>query len=479
MVAAAVVVVVVVAWVATTELWNVASAPKDPAAAAKVDAIKTGLSTAAGAGGVFALLLAVRRQWHQELTAADVTIDATARRITELYTKAADQLGSDKAPVRLAGLYALERLAQVNPSQRTTIVQVMCAYLRMPYTPPGTTPEPGNTTEQRHEYRDLVQEREVRLTAQRILAEHLRPGYDFDHPATTFWPNTALDLTGATLIDFDLSGCHLTVGVFTRARFVGVTNFGYAEFASDAMFGGARFVGEGRFGGAKFRWTTDFAEAEFAGDAQFDRAEFDVNAGFSRAAFCGEAGFSGARFTGYTEFVEAEFTTNAGFSSAEFAGDAWFGGARFCGGIQFDGAEFAEDVRSTKMNSLRATRFEGATFGGDAWFNGAKFAGAARLLRTRSSARSGINTIAPDQDPLDGPAQGWARVDVPGLVTRSRVWPAGWMVQPSAGSLPDDHGEGQWGQLVYSQPDASTGTDEPVPATEDDIDPQGTPAPSE
>jgi hypothetical protein len=53
-------------------------------AAARVDAIKTGLSIGAGTGGVFAPLLAVRRQWHQELTATDATLDAEARRITEL-----------------------------------------------------------------------------------------------------------------------------------------------------------------------------------------------------------------------------------------------------------------------------------------------------------------------------------------------------------------------------------------------------------
>ncbi|MFI9388930.1 hypothetical protein [Kutzneria sp. NPDC052558] len=149
MVAAAAVVIAAVAWGATIGLWHVASAAKDPAAA-QVEAIKTGLSIAAGTGGVFALLLAVRRQWHQEVsTAADsehkervaaaTEADATARRITELYTKAADQLGSGKAPVRLAGLYALERLAQDNPRQRPTIVQVLCAYLRMPYLPPDTS----------------------------------------------------------------------------------------------------------------------------------------------------------------------------------------------------------------------------------------------------------------------------------------------------------------------------------------------------
>jgi hypothetical protein len=69
MVVAAAVVVAAVAWSATTGLLQVASAAKDPAAA-QVEAIKTGLSIAAGTGGVFALLLAVRRQWHQEVSAA-------------------------------------------------------------------------------------------------------------------------------------------------------------------------------------------------------------------------------------------------------------------------------------------------------------------------------------------------------------------------------------------------------------------------
>ena len=106
----------------------------------QIDAIRTGLSAAVGTGGAFALLLAFRRQRSTEVSAVHTITDATERRVTELYTKAADQLGSDKAPVRLAGLYALERLAQDNPGQRQTIVNVICAYLQMPYTPAGAHP---------------------------------------------------------------------------------------------------------------------------------------------------------------------------------------------------------------------------------------------------------------------------------------------------------------------------------------------------
>ncbi|WP_336215879.1 hypothetical protein [Nonomuraea sp. LPB2021202275-12-8] len=49
------------------------------------------------------LMLAVRLQRHKELA---TTHDAAERRVTELYTKAAEQLGNAPAPVRLAGLYA-------------------------------------------------------------------------------------------------------------------------------------------------------------------------------------------------------------------------------------------------------------------------------------------------------------------------------------------------------------------------------------
>ncbi len=83
---------------------------------------------------------------HQERVAAAAETDAEARRITELYTRAADQLGSSQAPVRLADLYALERLAQSSPGRLQTIVHVVCAFLRMPFTVPTGMAEPRAAT---------------------------------------------------------------------------------------------------------------------------------------------------------------------------------------------------------------------------------------------------------------------------------------------------------------------------------------------
>jgi hypothetical protein len=126
----------VVAGITWAAVWGLQSAiPADSGTALqraqlRVETIRTGLSVGAGVGAAVALLLALRRQQATEY-------DAGEKRVTELYVRAAEQLGSDKAPVRLAGLYALERLAQDNPVHRQSIVEVICAYLRMPYTPPA------------------------------------------------------------------------------------------------------------------------------------------------------------------------------------------------------------------------------------------------------------------------------------------------------------------------------------------------------
>jgi hypothetical protein len=133
----------------------------------QLDVIRTAGTLVVGTGGAVALLLTARRQRYTELALVHTDRDATERRITELYTKAADQLGSEKAPVRLAGLHALERLAQNTPEQRQTIVDVICAYLRMPYTPPDEQlPAEDAPAEAHTRYENRRQEQQVRLTAQ-------------------------------------------------------------------------------------------------------------------------------------------------------------------------------------------------------------------------------------------------------------------------------------------------------------------------
>ena len=52
------------------------------------------------------------------------------RRITESFSKAIEQLGSDKLEVRLGGIYALERISQESPQDHWTVMENLTAFVR-------------------------------------------------------------------------------------------------------------------------------------------------------------------------------------------------------------------------------------------------------------------------------------------------------------------------------------------------------------
>jgi Pentapeptide repeats (9 copies) len=285
------------------------AAPGTDRANARLDAVRTGLAAGGGAAAAVGLLLAFRRQYHQEVSTLLVDRDATERRITELYAKAAEELGSDKAPVRLAGLYALERLAQENPRHRQTAINLVCAYLRLPFEPPARAGKPqrratrlaGKASGSSVEV-GLEQELLVRLAAQKIISDHLFT-YEQDvkwpresaPTASSFWPGLEIDLSGAVLLDFTMQG-KVEVATFTGTRFIGGANFAHAEFDGHAYFDNSRFEGgPGHFYGAWFGLRAVFSQADF-GDKQ--------------------AVFDGATFVGMTFFGEAKFKGGVSFGNA-------------------------------------------------------------------------------------------------------------------------------------------------------------------
>jgi Pentapeptide repeats (9 copies) len=197
-----------------------------------------------------------------------------ARTLNERFATAAEQLGSDKPPaVRLTGVYAMAGLADDWPEHRQTCVDVLCAYLRLPYDPdPGDEADPA----ERAAYRA---NREVRYTVIRLIGAHLRDG-------------VAVSWQG---LNFDFTGVVFDGGSFSSARFSG---------------------GE-----------VSFRQAEFSGgDVSFRQAEISGGTvSFYAARFCGgTVDFSGARFSG----GEVSFRRGV-FSS----GTVEFEAARFCGGI--------------------------------------------------------------------------------------------------------------------------------------------------
>src|SRR5690606_17312252 len=214
-----------------------------------LEAIRTALTITAGVGAMATLLLALRKQSINERAQWFTEHDAQEQRITELYVAAVEQLGSERAAVRLGGLYALERLGDNNPHLRQTVVDVICAYLRMPFDPPAEILRANSEKSPHHLARDADipepdrqaerhEELQVRLTAQRLLETHLRAPAGFEEPHT-YWrgpdgQRMNLDLTGATLVGFRLPNCQLGTADFNRAQFHGHADLIGAQFQGNA-----------------------------------------------------------------------------------------------------------------------------------------------------------------------------------------------------------------------------------------------------
>ena len=255
------------------------------------------------------------------------------------YTAAIEQLSSDKASIRLGGVYTLVGLVdewladektipnlEERHKEGQVIINNLCAYIRSPfliaehaeqldkpYTKDLQKDFDGYAekfdTDKRAFTRDkaaLEEERQIRLSIIQEIRERLGK-----NNKTGPWS------------DFDYD--------FSSTVFFYPTNFSDSLFGASSIFSRATFTDNASFFGATF---TDYAD--------FRGAVFTDNSHFSGAEFTGYANFSGAEFTGSTHFSEAEFTDNASFSGAEFTGDADFSQAKFTKKANFFEATFEE-----------------------------------------------------------------------------------------------------------------------------------------
>jgi len=293
-------------------------------------------ASVAGAGALVALVVAYRRQRVGE----DAASHERTRVFNERFTAIATQLGDKEPAVRLAGVHAMAGLADDWKENRQTCIDVLCAYLRLPYDPdPGEDAAPAD----RAAYQA---NREVRHTIIRLIVTHLRPD------VAVSWEGLDLDFTGAVFDGGDFTGARFSGGTvrFNSASFSdGHVNFDSAEFCgAHVIFDYAEFSG-GRvdFRRAKFSGgSVDFEVAEFSGgEVTFFRVEFSggrVNFG-SAKFYGGRVAFQGAEFSaGEVGFWCAEFSGSVSFESAKFSGGkVSFGSAEFHGGqVNFNWAEF-------------------------------------------------------------------------------------------------------------------------------------------
>ncbi|WP_433527756.1 pentapeptide repeat-containing protein (plasmid) [Nocardia pseudovaccinii] len=340
--------------------------------AAEIDVTRLALTVVAGVGGVVALVIAYRRQRDLEQS-----------RFVERFGAAAAQLGATDVAVRIAGVYAMAGVADESDGlRRQQCIDVLCGYLRLPYSPElganhqsklvlkqhRATADGTRADDQEHHLEYRHNDREVRATIVRVIADHLRPSAEYS------WSTSDFDFRTAHLEDVDLS----------NVKFSGAARFHEATFSGDARFHDATFSGDANFGGTTF-----------SGDVWFGNVTFSGDANFGGATFSGDANFVHATFSGMAWLVDVTFSSDAGFGGATFSRTAWFEDAIFSGAAWFRSATFC-----------RSTTFEDATFSGTASFEDATFSGSTRFKKVDFGTEA-ISFVSPRQWGPPAPVFDW------------------------------------------------------------------------
>lgn len=264
----------------------------DPATS-RSEALKTGGLAGGAVVALYALWLNDRRRRVEEARQVieQQRHDVDRERISdERFAKSVELLGHEADQVRVGALHALAGLARTRPEYRQTVLDVLCSYLRRPFTH-GRYDGKDSTPEQEREL-------QVRLTAQRLVRDLLPPS-DVDGPGPD------LDLTGAVLEYFDLSRRRIGGLLLRHASLYSSTNLSGCVFTGQAYFTAAG-TGPGRLVGL-FRCRN----ATFLDRAWFSGTAFSERTNFSDTAFKGRTTFKGASFAKEVLFDGATFSDSA------------------------------------------------------------------------------------------------------------------------------------------------------------------------
>ena len=343
-------------WLGRVPFWQLKLNPRKQAE----NIVKIALTLVGGVGAV--AYLVIKYQERQQAGRAekrekDRTVDTKVQ-------DAINQLGSDKASTRIAGVYALTDIAdRYKDSYRQRVVDILCGYLRSDrssYAPDRSGQPVWDASG--HLVESVASDEAVESTILSVMRDRLC--------------KERKDETGETIVrqtvDDDQLWCACTFDLH-EATFHEAVDLRYSTFECVPNFRGTKFERRADFRGADFARGAYFSGATFTGDAAFSGADFTGGAAFSGADFTGGAAFRGATFARDAYFDDADFARGAAFRGADFTGGAYFIGADFARGAYFDDAHFARGAAFRGADFARGAYFIGATFTGDAYFSGAEF----------------------------------------------------------------------------------------------------------
>ena len=321
---------------------------------------------------------------QQEQFEANAFKDRKAER-RERYTKAVEQLGDEKAPVRMGGVYTLVGLVdewleeesirkyEDRLKEGQVIINNLCAYIRSPFTLASHYDElMQDTPDAEGVYQDKVQEfyadkatldseTDVRLSIIKEIHDRIQ-GPDKNTPGA--WSDFEYDFSGSTFFyPIDLTNSYYAKPInFSDSTYQGGAYFSGSIYKDVADIGGSTYQGGADFGGSIYQSRADFSGSTYHGRADFGDSIYQSRAYFSDSTYQEEAYFGGSAYWGRADFGGSAYRGRAYFGGSAYRGRAYFGGSAYWGR-----ADFGSSIYQSRAN------FGGSTYQSEADFSGSIF----------------------------------------------------------------------------------------------------------
>ena len=320
----------------------------------------------------------------------------------ERYTKAVEQLGDEKAPIRMGGVYTLVGLVdewlkdesikkyEDRLKEGQVIINNLCAYVRSPFTLAShydelskDIPSSKGIYERKEQefYVDkatLDSEADVRLSIIKEIHDRLQ-GPEVNTPGV--WSDFEYDFSGSTFFyPIDLTNSYYIKPInFSCSTYQGGADFSRSTYQGGADFTGSTYQGRrADFTGSTYRGRATFSRSTYRGRATFSRSTYQGGATFSRSTYQGGADFTGSTYQGRrADFTGSTYRSRATFSHSTYQGGANFSGSTYRGWAIFSGSTYRGRATFNGSTYQGWATFNGSTYRGWATFNGSTYRGRA------------------------------------------------------------------------------------------------------
>ena len=325
----------------------------------------------------------------------------------ERYTKAVEQLGDEKAPIRMGGVYTLVGLVdewlkdesikkyEDRLKEGQVIVNNLCAYIRSPFTLATRYDElDKDSPTSDGVYKDIQQkfytdkadfkaEADVRLSIIKEIHDRLQ-GPDKNTPGA--WSDFEYDFSGSTFFySVDLTNSYYRSRVsFSNSYYYKKANFSGSFYDSRASFCGSIYKKKVIFSSSKahsiYKRKADFSGSEYHRKADFRGSIYKKKVIFSsskaHSIYKRKADFSGSEYHRKADFRGSIYKKDAIFST-EHLRSTYRSAADFSGSTYGKLANFSystyEDDAIVSANQYRSTYHGTADFRGSTYGKLAKF----------------------------------------------------------------------------------------------------------